>query len=112
MKKLIALILAAFMLFSLAAAAAESAYTAPEYSWNFVKKLPKKAAKYLEEVEHHGTVERLIYTTHSYALEAVAAGTVVKAADDNDTTPAIDRETLCGSQLHPFRHSGRLYRSR
>ena len=98
MKKLIALILAAFMLFSLAAAAAESAYTAPEYSWNFVKKLPKKAAKYLEEVEHHGTVERLTYTTHSYALEAVAAGTVVKAADDNDTTPAIDRETLCGSQ--------------
>ena len=98
LRKLIALILAAFMLFSLAAAAAESAYTAPEYSWNFVKKLPKKAAKYLEEVEHHGTVERLTYTTHSYALEAVAAGTVVKAADDNDTTPAIDRETLCGSQ--------------
>ena len=98
MKKLIALILAALMVFSLAAAAAESAYTAPEYSWGFVKKLPKKAAKYLEEVEHHGTVERLTYTTHSYALEAVAAGTAVKAADDNDTTPAIDREALCGSQ--------------
>ena len=97
-KRLSALLLAALMVLSLAASAAESAYTAPEYPWSFIKKLPKKAAKYLEEVEHHGTVERLTYTTHSYALEAVAAGSYVKAADDNDTTPAIDREALCGSE--------------
>ena len=98
-KRLSALLLAALMVLSLAASAAESAYTAPEYPWSFIKKLPKKAAKYLEEVEHHGTVERLTYTTHSYALEAVAAGSYVKAADDNDTTPAIDREALCGSEM-------------
>ena len=84
LRKTIALILTALLVFPLAAAAAESAYTAPEYPWNFVKKLPKKAAKYLEEVEHHGTVERLTYTTHSYALEAVTAGSVEKAADDNE----------------------------
>ena len=91
LRKRIALVLVTLIVLSLSASLAESAYTAPEYPWDFVKKLPKKAAKYLEEVEHHGTVERLTYTTHSYALEAVAAGTAVKAADDNDTTPAIDR---------------------
>ena len=98
LRKRIALVLVTLIVLSLSASLAESAYTAPEYPWDFVKKLPKKAAKYLEEVEHHGTVERLTYTTHSYALEAVAAGTAIKAADDNDTTPAIDREALCGSE--------------
>ncbi len=78
-------------------ALAESTYTAPDYEWNFIKKIPMKP-KYTEDVEHHGTVERLTYTTHSYALEAVAAGNVLSAQDDNPDIPAIDAEALCGGQ--------------
>ena len=97
-RRLISLVLAALMLLAALPALAESTYTAPEYPWDFIKKLPKKAAKYMEAVDHHGTWERLTYTTHSYALEAVAADNYVKAPDDNDTSPAIDREALCGDQ--------------
>ncbi len=97
MKKAVALILAAMTLFVCAASVAEGAFTPASYEWKFIKKIPMKP-KYTEETEHKGTVERLTYATRSYALEAVAAGTAVKAADDNDTTPAIDREKLCGSQ--------------
>ena len=95
-----ALMLAAVMVISLAVSLAESAYTAPEYPWDFVKKLPKKAAKYLEEVEHHGTVERLTYTTHSYALEAVAAGTVRLTGVDYNSIMEDATELLTDSSAY------------
>lgn len=95
--KLLSLLLAAALLLGAIPALAESAYTASQYEWSFIKKIPMKQ-KYTEEVEHHGTVEKLTYTTHSYALEAVASGSYLKAADDNDTTPDVDREALCGDQ--------------
>ena len=96
-RRLTALILALALLMTALPVLAESAYTAPSYSWSFIKKIPMKP-KFSEDVEQHGTVEKLTYTTHSYALEAVAAGNALRAADDNDTTPAIDREKLCGDQ--------------
>ena len=97
LKKVLSLALLAALLLSCVSVLAESSYTAPAYSWKFIKKIPMKP-KYTEEVDHKGTVEKLTYMTHSYALEAVAAGDVQKAADDNDTTPAIDKEKLCGEQ--------------
>lgn len=98
MKRILSLALAVLMLLSVAAVAtAESSFTPAKYEWSFIKKIPMKP-KYTEEVEHKGTVEKLTYTTHSYAMEAVAAGTVQKAADDNDTTDAIDAKLLCGDQ--------------
>ena len=91
------LMMAVCVLLSGASAIAESAFTPANYEWSFIKKIPMKP-KYTEEVEHKGTVEMLTYTTHSYALEAVASGEFLKAEDDNDTTPAIDRELLCGDE--------------
>ena len=96
-RKMMSLLLAAALLLGAIPALAEGGYTAPQYEWSFIKKIPMKQ-KYTEEVEHHGTVEKLTYTTHSYALEAVASGSYLKAADDNDTTPDVDREALCGDQ--------------
>ncbi|MBQ9308772.1 MAG: hypothetical protein IJ229_12685 [Clostridia bacterium] len=78
-------------------ALAESTYSAPTYPWSFIKKIPMKP-KYTEASEHCGSVEKITYTTHSYALEAVASGDVLKAPDDNDTTPDIDAEKLCGGE--------------
>ena len=74
MKKMIALLMAALTLLGCVSTLAESAFTPAAYEWKFIKKIPMKP-KYTEEVEHKGTVERLTYATHSYALEAVAAGT-------------------------------------
>ena len=96
-RKLAALALAALMILSLASALAEYVYTAPEYVWSFIKKIPMKA-KYTEAVENTGTVETLRYTTHSYALEAVAAGNPESAHDDNPNLVPIDKEALCGDQ--------------
>ena len=103
LKKVLSLALLAVLLLSCVSVLAESSYTAPAYSWKFIKKIPMKP-KYTEEVDHKGTVEKLTYMTHSYALEAVAAGDVQKAADDNDTTPAIDKEKLCGEQTEEGLH--------
>ena len=68
--RLFSCLLAAALLLSMAPALAESGYTAPDYEWKFIKKVPMKP-KYTEDVENHGTVETLRYTTHAYALEAV-----------------------------------------
>ena len=81
----------------LGGAAAFADYTAPEYEWPFIKKVPMKP-KYTEDVEHHGTVETLRYTTHAYAIEAVAAGNVVSAEDDNPDILPLDKDALCGDQ--------------
>lgn len=95
MKKLIALVLALTTIFP--AAAAESGFPSAQYVWPFITKIPMNPA-YTEEVEHRGTVEKLTYTTHSYALEAVADGSVVKVPVENDTSPSIDIDALCGDQ--------------
>ena len=95
--RLFSCLLAAALLLSMASALAESGYTAPDYEWKFIKKVPMKP-KYTEDVENHGTVETLRYTTHAYALEAVAAGNAVSAHDDNPAILSIDKEALCGDQ--------------
>ena len=71
--------------------------SSPDYEWGFVKKVPMKP-KYTEEVEHHGTVETLHYTTHSYAMEALAQGDVATAYDDNPDLLPIDRDLLVGDE--------------
>lgn len=96
-KHVLALALALCLLTGSIAALAESGFTPADYPWSFIKKIPMKP-KYTEEVEHKGTVEKLTYTTHSYALEAVASGNFERAADDNDTTPEVDAAALCGDQ--------------
>ena len=93
----LSLLLIAALVLGNVAALAESAYTAPDYEWSFIKKIPMKP-KYTEDVEHHGTVETLRYTTHAYAIEAVAAGDVVSAADDNPDIMPLDKDALCGDQ--------------
>lgn len=75
-----------------------SSYVGPDYEeWAFIRTIPMKE-KYTADVAHHGTVEVLCYTTHSYAMEAVAAGNVLFAADDNPDLLPIDRAKLCGDQ--------------
>ena len=93
----LSLLLIGTLLFGSVVAFAESAYASPDYEWAFIKKVPMKP-KYTEDVENHGTVEKLTYTTHSYALEAVAEGNVESAYDNNPDILPIDKEALCGDQ--------------
>ena len=67
MKKLAALMLAVLLLLTCVAAALADVYK----DAGFIKKIPMKP-KYTEEVDQHGTVEKLTYTTHAYALEEAA----------------------------------------
>lgn len=93
MKKFTALLLAAVLLGALAlpaSAAVESSFTTTTYEWPFISQVPMDEAL-TAPVEHRGTVETLTYTTHSYALEAVAAG------ECPEVEPA-DREAICGGQ--------------
>ena len=94
MKRMIALLLLCPLL---AAACFALAENGTEYSWDFVRKIPLKK-QHMQEVESKGTVTTLSYTTHSYALEAVSAGNVEFAHDDNPTIPDVDKDALCGSQ--------------
>ena len=61
----------------------------------FIKKIPMKP-KYTEDVEHHGSVVTLNYTTHAYALEAMAAGDyeICEAANGETTLPEIPEGVL------------------
>ena len=68
MKKLTALILALILCLSAVSALADVYSDA-----GFIKKIPMKA-KYTEAVENKGTVEKITYTCHSYALEALNEG--------------------------------------
>ncbi len=96
--RLFSCLLAAIMTLASVSALAESGYIGPDYEeWTFIREIPMKS-KYTEQVDHHGTVETLRYTTHSYAMEAVAAGTAEAAPDDNPDLVPIDRELLCGDQ--------------
>ena len=90
------LLMALCLLLGCASAIAESSYTPASYEWSFIKKIPMKP-KYTEEVEHKGTVEVLTYTTHSYTLEALAAGDLLTAEDDTFELN-IDKEKICGDQ--------------
>lgn len=91
MKRYIALLLASVLVMALPVSAEGS------YDWPFIEKIPIDSA-YTQQAEHRGRVEKLTYTTHSYALEAVASGEYLSAADDIGTTPPVDRETLCGDE--------------
>ena len=76
MKKIVSLMLALAMILALAAtAAAESSFTPANYEWSFVKKIPMKP-KYSEACDQNGTIEHMTYTTHNYALEAIANGEI------------------------------------
>ena len=68
MKKLIALFLALFLCLSAVSALADVYSDA-----GFIKKIPMKA-KYTAEVENKGTVEKITYTCHAYALESINEG--------------------------------------
>ena len=90
--------MATILMMACVPASAESSYIGPDYEeWAFIRTIPMKD-KYTADVEHHGTVETLRYTTHSYAMEAVAAGNVLFAADDHPDLLPIDKEKLCGEQ--------------
>ena len=91
MKRYIALLLASVLTMAVPVSAEGS------YDWPFIEEIPIDSA-YTQQAEHRGRVEKLTYTTHSYALEAVASGEYLSAADDNDTTPPVDREALCGDE--------------
>ena len=69
MKRMLAITLAGLLMVSLASLVHADVYS----DAGFIKKIPMKP-KYTEAVEHHGTVETLTYTCHSYALEAIASG--------------------------------------
>ena len=67
MKRYIALLLASVLTMAVPVSAEGS------YDWPFIEKIPIDSA-YTQQAEHRGRVEKLTYTTHSYALEAVASG--------------------------------------
>ena len=69
MKKILAVALLAAMILSLCASAMADVYS----DAGFIKKIPMKA-KYTSGVENKGTVEKITYTCHSYALEALNEG--------------------------------------
>ena len=69
MKKFIALILAALLTLTLLGSALADVYS----DAGFIKKIPMKA-KYTAEVENKGTVEKITYTCHAYALESINEG--------------------------------------
>ena len=64
MKRYIALLLASVLVMALPVSAEGS------YDWPFIEKIPIDST-YTQQAEHRGRVEKLTYTTHSYALEAV-----------------------------------------
>ena len=69
MKKLLTLLLACAILMTVACSALADIYAEN----SFIKKTPMKP-KYSEACDENGTVEKLTYTAHSYALEAIASG--------------------------------------
>ena len=77
MKKIIALLLAALLLLSCVGSALADVYK----DAGFIKKIPMKP-KYTEEVENKGTVEKITYTCHAYALEAINDGKEIMVEKD------------------------------
>lgn len=69
MKKIISLMLVSLLVLSLFTSAMADIYE----DNSFIKKIPMKP-KYSESCDENGTVEKLTYTCHSYALEAIATG--------------------------------------
>lgn len=94
MKRALAIILMLAFIFCSAAPAMADLYS----DTDFLTKVPKKNPPYVKDCEYHGTVEKLSYTTHSYALEAVAAGTAESASDEGLGQIPLDAEALCGDE--------------
>ena len=91
MKKTISLLLVLIFCLSIVPVAfADDAPTGVYTDAGFIKKIPMKP-KYTEAVENHGTVEKLTYTCHSYALEAIATGDfeICESADGNTVLPEV-----------------------
>ena len=90
MKKLTALLLVLILGLSAVSALADVYSDA-----GFIKKIPMKP-KYTEAVDNKGTVVTLNYTTHSYALEAIATGNfeICENANGNTTLPEVPEGLL------------------
>ena len=90
MKKLLSLTLALFVVLSAIPGIADVYSDA-----GFIKKIPMKP-KYTEAVDNHGTVVTLNYTTHAYALEAMATGEfeICEAANGETTLPEVPEGLL------------------
>ncbi len=90
MKRLLSL-LVLFVLCLTALSALADVYT----DAGFIKKIPMKP-KYTEAVDHHGTVVRLTYEAHSYALEAIASGSfeICEAASGETVMPEVPEGLL------------------
>ena len=71
------LLLAALLLLSCVGSALADVYK----DAGFIKKIPMKP-KYTEEVENKGTVEKITYTCHAYALEAINEGKEIMVEKD------------------------------
>ncbi len=93
MKRICSLFIVFVFVFCIASTAVADLYT----DTDFILKVPKKNPAYLKDCENHGTIEKLSYTTHSYAMEAVADGTAESAPDENPVVP-MDRDALCGNE--------------
>ena len=92
MKRILAIVLMLALILGTSVSAMADLYS----DTDFILKVPKKNPGYLKDCEHHGTVEKLSYSTHAYAIEAVAAGTAEYAPDENPVVP-MDKEALCGN---------------
>ena len=78
LKRLISLLLALTLCLSILSASADLYSDA-----DLIVKLPKKDPAYLKDCENHGTVEKVTYSTHAYAIEAVASGDFVTAPGES-----------------------------
>lgn len=91
MKRIATLALALLLFSTVCFACAEVEYP----DWGFIRKIPMKP-KYTEACEEHGTVEKLTYSCHSYALEAIATGEWEQSlsADGSNVKPGIPEGLL------------------
>ncbi len=93
MKRLVSLLLALTLCLVVLSASADL-YSGAD----FIVKLPKTNPAYLKDCEHHGTVEKVTYSTHAYAIEAVASGDFATAPGEEPGQIPLDVQALCGDQ--------------
>lgn len=98
MKKILSLVLVSLMMLSVFGTAFADVYS----DSGFIKKIPMKP-KYSEACDQNGTIEHMTYTTHNYALEAVANGEIVlEGKMPEGILPASGTEVMIEKELYVY----------
>lgn len=98
MKRLVCSLLIALMMLSVIGTAFADVYS----DSGFIKKIPMKP-KYSEACDQNGTIEHMTYTTHNYALEAVANGEYeLEGEAPEGAVPEAGTEVLIEKELYVY----------